>query len=103
VIHLSDESGEPFGLVMVEALACGTPVIATPCGAAPELIEHDTTGYLAATPEELRRAINAINNIDRCECRRHAEQRFTMERMALDHDTFYRAAIHHFHNHRRTH
>jgi glycosyltransferase involved in cell wall biosynthesis len=84
---------EPFGLVTIEALACGTPVIATPCGAVPELIEHDTTGYLAATTPDLVAAIRAVDRLDRPTCRRHAEQRFSMARLADHHEAVYRRVI----------
>jgi glycosyltransferase involved in cell wall biosynthesis len=86
---------------MIEALACGTPVIATPYGAAPELIEHGVTGYLAATPQDLRRAVTAIDRLDRGACRHQAEQRFTAMHMAHHHDAFYRSVIHNRANNNR--
>jgi glycosyltransferase involved in cell wall biosynthesis len=79
---------------MIEALACGTPVIATPCGAAPELVEHDTTGYIADTITGLAQAVSAIDRIDRQTCRQHAEMRFSMQRMAGNHETLYHRLIH---------
>jgi glycosyltransferase involved in cell wall biosynthesis len=78
---------------MIEALACGTPVVATPCGAAPELIEHDTTGYLAGTPSDLARAIDTVHRLDRHQCRRHAIERFSMDRMAHNHERLYEAVL----------
>jgi glycosyltransferase involved in cell wall biosynthesis len=87
---------EPFGLVTIEALACGTPVIATPCGAAPELVEHNTTGYIATTAADLVAAVAAVERLDRRGCRLQADQRFSMERMADRHDTLYRAVIGHW-------
>jgi glycosyltransferase involved in cell wall biosynthesis len=86
---------EPFGLVMIEALACGTPVIATPNGAAPELIDHGTTGYLTTTPSDLDKAIRSIDRIDRARCRQHAEHRFAMARMAHHHEDLYLTVLQH--------
>jgi glycosyltransferase involved in cell wall biosynthesis len=84
---------EPFGLVMIEALACGTPVVATPRGAAPEIVDHGVTGYLASTPQDLRRALHGIDRIDRARCRHRALLRFSMERMATAHVEVYRALL----------
>jgi glycosyltransferase involved in cell wall biosynthesis len=88
---------EPFGMVMIEALACGTPVIATPNGSAPELISQGVTGYLTPTPRDLRRAVRALDHIDRGMCRHHAEHRFSMAAMAEHHELFYRAVVDHQH------
>jgi glycosyltransferase involved in cell wall biosynthesis len=76
---------EPFGMVMIEALACGTPVIATPCGASPELIDHGVTGFLAADHDSLVTALRHVAGLDRARCRTVAETRFSMARMAADH------------------
>jgi glycosyltransferase involved in cell wall biosynthesis len=81
---------EPFGLVMVEALACGTPVIACPIGAASEIIDHGTTGFLARDDDELVRAVDHIDQIDRQACRLAVKERFSAERMAADHIALYR-------------
>jgi glycosyltransferase involved in cell wall biosynthesis len=84
---------EPFGLVMVEALACGTPVLVSPHGAAPEIVEHGCTGYLCADETEMVDALARIEQVDRRACRRSVEQRFDMARMAADHERLYRKVI----------
>jgi len=84
---------EPFGLVMIEAMACGTPVIARPCGSVPELLEDGRTGFLGDTVDELVEAVKRIDTIDRAECRRHVERRFSVARMVDDYETIYRRAV----------
>jgi glycosyltransferase involved in cell wall biosynthesis len=76
---------EPFGLVMIEALACGTPVVAYPEGAAPELVDHGTTGFLCKDADELARRLGDAHLIDREVCRKAAATRFSTERMVADH------------------
>jgi glycosyltransferase involved in cell wall biosynthesis len=80
---------EPFGLVMAEALACGTPVLAFANGAATEIIDSGTTGYLCRDEEEMIRAVDRVAEIDRANCRSAAERRFSLLRMARDHERFY--------------
>lgn len=75
---------EPFGLVMIEALSTGTPVLGTPLGAAPEIVSHGITGYLAAT-NNLAALIPAAAGLSREQCRARAEQQFSAERMVADH------------------
>ena len=72
---------EPFGLVMVEALACGTPVLAFSEGAAPEIVAHGCTGFLCADEDEMAIAADKIGDIDRHECRAAVMRQFTTERM----------------------
>jgi glycosyltransferase involved in cell wall biosynthesis len=81
---------EPFGLVMAEALACATPVLAFPNGAAPEIIDPGRTGYLCRDEGEMISAVERVANIDRKQCRDAAERRFSLQRMARDHDRLYR-------------
>jgi glycosyltransferase involved in cell wall biosynthesis len=81
---------EPFGLVMIEAMACGTPVVARPCGSVPEIVVHGRTGFVADTLVELADAVKRLDEIDRTECRRHVEQRFSAARMAEDYEQIYR-------------
>jgi glycosyltransferase involved in cell wall biosynthesis len=73
---------EPFGLVMIEALACGTPVIAWRCGSVPEVIEHGVTGLIVDDTAQAVDAARRIDAIDRGACRRAYERRFTARRMA---------------------
>jgi glycosyltransferase involved in cell wall biosynthesis len=84
---------EPFGLVIAEALACGTPVIARPCGSVPELIRHGVTGWIAGTLEELTAAVAAVERLDRARCRREFEQRFSVETMADSYERLYHKAM----------
>ncbi len=81
---------EPFGLVMIEAMACGTPVVARPCGSVPEVVVDGRTGFLASTLVELADAVKRIDEIDRAECRRHVEAHFSVGRMAEDYEAVYR-------------
>lgn len=75
---------EPFGLVMIEALACGTPVIAWRHGSVGEVITHGKTGWLCEDVADGVRAVHQLGRIDRRRCRAVFEQRFTAERMARD-------------------
>ena len=84
---------EPFGLVMIEAMACGTPVIARPCGSVPELVEDGRTGFVGDTIEDLVEAVKRIDTIDRAECRRLVERRFSVPRMVDDYEALYRRAL----------
>lgn len=72
---------EPFGLVMVEAMACGTPVIAYPRGGAKEIIKHKKTGYLVKNTKEMVEAIKNIDKISREKCRERVEKFFSLEKM----------------------
>lgn len=84
---------EPFGLVMAEALACGTPVIAHPRGAAPEIVEHGRTGFLCADEDAMVAAVDRVADLDRLDCRAAAEQRFDRHRMAADYVRVYEQAL----------
>lgn len=72
---------EPFGIVMAESLACGTPVISTRCASTPEIIKHGITGFLAETEEELIQSVTAVGSISRIRCREEAEKRFSVKSM----------------------
>src|SRR5207302_6026609 len=72
---------EPFGLVMIEAMACGTPVIAYPCGSVPEIMEDGVTGFVVPDAESAVRAVQRIPEIDRAACRQRCEERFSASRM----------------------
>ena len=80
---------EPFGLVMIEALACGTPVIARRCGSVPEVITPGRTGFIADTIDDLAQAIRRLDRIDRAACRGEAEARFSVARMADGYESVY--------------
>lgn len=90
LLHLIDFE-EPFGLSVVEAMACGTPVIATRRGSMPELIEHGVTGFLVDTAEEAVAAVARIGEIDRRACRAAVAERFTVARMADRYLDLYRS------------
>ena len=81
---------EPFGLVMIEAMACGTPVVAWPCGSVPEIIEPGVTGFVVRSEDEAIAALADIERFDRAACRRAFEARFTAARMARDYVDVYR-------------
>lgn len=84
---------EPFGMVMIESLAAGTPVIAARRGSAPELIEDGVTGILTNTDNDLPKALVDIRQIDRRACRRQAAMRYSLARMAHEHVATYEMAI----------
>jgi glycosyltransferase involved in cell wall biosynthesis len=76
---------EPFGMVMIEALACGTPVLAFPEGAAPEVVEHGRTGFLCHDIGDMAEAIERVGELDRKLCRQAVEGYFSTDRMVADH------------------
>jgi glycosyltransferase involved in cell wall biosynthesis len=80
---------EPFGLVMVEALACGTPVLAFARGAATEIVDHARTGFLCAHEDDMLAAVARVAELDRGACREAAERRFSLLRMARDYEDVY--------------
>jgi glycosyltransferase involved in cell wall biosynthesis len=80
---------EPFGLVMIEAMACGTPVIAYPRGSVPEVVEESVTGFVVPDLEGAVRAVKRLGEIDRRKCRQHFDLHFDAERMAKDYLTIY--------------
>lgn len=84
---------EPFGLVACEAMACGTPVVASTRGALPELIADGETGFLAATPEEMTAAVERAGCIDPHRCRRHVERYFSAASMADGYLAIYDALL----------
>jgi len=84
---------EPFGLVMAEGLASATPVLAFPNGSAPEIIDSGRTGYLCRDEGEMISAVERVGEIDRNHCREAAERRFSLQRMARDHERLYRRML----------
>ncbi len=77
---------EPFGLVMAEAMACGTPVIAYPKGAVREVVENKKTGFIVRNAGEMAKAIKDIDKIDRKKCRERVEKYFSTEKMVEDYE-----------------
>ena len=84
---------EPFGLVMIEAMACGTPVLAFACGSVPEIIEDGLTGRIASTMDEAVRAVPQVLALDRKAIRHRFEERFSSIRMTKDYLRLYRSMI----------
>jgi glycosyltransferase involved in cell wall biosynthesis len=84
---------EPFGLAMIEAMACGTPVIAFPGGSVPEVLEDGVTGFIVETEDEAVAAVGKLHTLDRARIRREFETRFTARRMASDYLNIYRRLI----------
>jgi glycosyltransferase involved in cell wall biosynthesis len=84
---------EPFGLSMIEAMACGTPVIAFRNGSVPEVVEDGVTGFIVDNEDEAVAAVQRINTLDRARVRHVFEQRFTARRMAEDYVSVYRRLI----------
>jgi len=81
---------EPFGLVMIEAMACGTPVIAWNCGSVPEVVDDGVTGFIVGDEAAAVAAVGRAAMLDRAEVRAVFERRFTVERMAMDYLSIYR-------------
>lgn len=80
---------EPFGLVMVEAMACGTPVIGFRKGSVPEIIEHGKTGFVVNTQKEMVKAIERLSTIDRKACRKNVEEKFSLKQMVDTYEAIY--------------
>jgi len=84
---------EPFGLVMIESMACGTPVIATRRGAVPEVIEHGLSGIIVEDSSDMAAALEEADRLDPLECRRYVEERFSAERMVVDYLAAYEQVL----------
>jgi glycosyltransferase involved in cell wall biosynthesis len=84
---------EPFGLAMVEAMSCGTPVIAWPHGSVPEIVDHGVTGFIVGSIDEAVAAIRHIGRLERARVRERFEERFTAARMARDYLRIYETLI----------
>ena len=84
---------EPFGLVMIESMACGTPVVATRFGAVPEVIDHGRSGLIVDDVAEMVSAIEDADALDPLECRRYVEERFSAQRMVADYVAAYETML----------
>lgn len=84
---------EPFGLTLIEAMACGCPVVAIGLGSIPEIVQNRRTGFVVADLEEMVEAVQNIKAIDRMRCRRHALLSFGAERMATGYEEIYKKII----------
>jgi glycosyltransferase involved in cell wall biosynthesis len=84
---------EPFGLVMIEALACGTPVIAYQQGSVPEIIENGVTGWIVKSMDDALAAIQQVSTLSRRYCRQVFEERFLVSRMAKDYIYLYQTLL----------
>ena len=84
---------EPFGIVMAEALACGTPVIGFARGAVPEVVEDGVTGAIGHDADDLVRAVSDLSHLDRAACRRSAEVRFSQQTLVDAYESLYREVV----------
>ena len=84
---------EPFGLVMIEAMACGTPVIAFNRGSVSEIVKHNKTGFVVENEKEMIEAIKNIDKINREDCRKYVEENFTVEKMVEGYEKIYEKII----------
>lgn len=84
---------EPFGLVMIEALACGTPVLAYPSGAAPEIVRDGVTGFLCADEEQMAARLSDVDGLERAACRQSVIDHFSTERMVAEHFALYESVL----------
>jgi glycosyltransferase involved in cell wall biosynthesis len=84
---------EPFGFVMIEAMACGTPVIAYRSGSVPEIIEDGVTGFIVENEEDAVRAVNDLWRLDRRKVRARFEERFSVQRMAREYEDQYEMMV----------
>jgi glycosyltransferase involved in cell wall biosynthesis len=84
---------EPFGLTMVEAMACGTPVVATNCGSVPEIVENGVSGFVCESLREMIDKVASAQRLDRTKCRAYAEARFSAAAMADGYEEVYRQAL----------
>jgi glycosyltransferase involved in cell wall biosynthesis len=84
---------EPFGLTLIEAMACGAPVVAFALGSIPELVQDGVTGYVVQDVDEMVQAVRKLGRIDRAACRAHALKNFSARRMADGYEEVYRRAV----------
>ncbi|MFS8866511.1 glycosyltransferase, partial [Synechococcus sp. H55.9] len=84
---------EPFGLVMIEAMACGTPVIATRFGSVPEVMADRRSGFIVDSVEEAVEAVEKVGSLDRAGVRQVFEERFSVERMVSEYEALYNQLV----------
>ena len=84
---------EPFGLVMIEAMACGTPVITTNWGAAPELVEDGVTGFRRDSEDDLVEMVSAVGSLDPAACRKRVVDLFSGEAMVQGYEAVFRQLL----------
>lgn len=89
---------EPFGIVMAEAMACGTPVIGTRRGSVPEVVEHEKTGFVCGSTDEMVEAVGRIDAIDRADCRSRCEEMFSQTEVVDAYERLYRTRIEALHH-----
>jgi glycosyltransferase involved in cell wall biosynthesis len=84
---------EPFGIVMAEALACGTPVVGLRRGSLPEIVQHEINGFVCDSVEEMVGAVNQLSSIERKQCRRIAEEKFSDRVIVDSYEQLYRQLL----------
>lgn len=87
------EWDEPFGLIMIEAMACGTPVLALPPGSVPEVVSDGVSGYICASVEEMAKRVADLDKLNPAMVRQYAEERFSVERMARSYAELYSSVV----------
>ena len=85
--------GEPFGMVLIESMASGTPIVAFGRGSVPEIVKHRETGFVVDSVETMVNAIARIGEIDRCACRRRVAEKFSIQRMAQRYEAVYQRLV----------
>ncbi|HKE50570.1 MAG TPA: glycosyltransferase family 4 protein [Actinomycetes bacterium] len=84
---------EPFGLVMIEAMACGTPVVALGRGAVPEVVADGVTGFVRTELDQLPEAIDGVSRVSAADCREHVERNFDLKIMTAGYERIYRSVL----------
>jgi glycosyltransferase involved in cell wall biosynthesis len=87
---------EPFGLTMIEAMSCGTPVIALRRGSVPEVVKDGKTGFIVDSLAEMAAAVKKIDRIKRADCRTHVEAHFSNEKMVSSYEAAYETVLQKF-------
>jgi glycosyltransferase involved in cell wall biosynthesis len=86
--------GEPFGMVLIESMASGTPIVAFGRGSVPEIVRDGKTGFVVDSVDAMVKAVEGIERIDRRDCRNHVAKRFSLQRMAQGYEAMYRQLAH---------